>query len=140
MTGSNRAADDTTEVRKQHVLDVPKLESYLAQQNIPGFSTPVTVKQFGHGQSNPTYLLSCDTSNTRFVLRKQPPGNILSKTAHRIDREYKIMKALNQTQVPVPTMHCLCEDESIIGKAFYIMEFCDGRIFKCKCVRELFEL
>lgn len=117
-------------MREQHLFDVAQLESYLSTQSIPGFAAPVTVKQFGHGQSNPTYLLTCTPTGEQFVLRKQPPGDILSKTAHRIDREYKIMKALGSTDVPVPTMHCLCEDASVIGKPFYIMGFCKGRIFK----------
>lgn len=61
-------------------------------------------------------------------MRKKPPGKLLSKTAHRVDREYKIIHALEQTDVPVPKAYCLCEDDSIIGTPFYIMEFLDGRI------------
>lgn len=64
----------------------------------------------------------------KYVMRKQPPGKLLSKTAHRVDREYKIINALGQTDVPVPKVYCLCEDNSVIGTAFYIMEFLDGRM------------
>lgn len=62
-------------------------------------------------------------------MRKKPPGKLLSKTAHRVDREYRIIHALEKTDVPVPKTFCLCEDDSVIGTAFYIMEFLDGRIF-----------
>jgi len=84
--------------------------------------------QFGFGQSNPTYLLT-DSGCERFVMRKKPPGALLSKTAHRVEREYRIIHALEQTDVPVPKAICLCEDEDVVGTAFYIMEFLDGRIF-----------
>lgn len=63
------------------------------------------------------------------MLRKKPPGKLLSKTAHRVEREYQIIHALRDTDVPVPKAYCLCEDDSVIGTAFYIMEFLDGRIF-----------
>lgn len=63
------------------------------------------------------------------MLRKKPPGKLLSKTAHRVEREYQIIHALEQTDVPVPKAICLCEDDSVIGTPFYIMEFLDGRIF-----------
>lgn len=62
-------------------------------------------------------------------MRKKPPGKLLSKTAHRVEREYQIIHALRDTDVPVPKAYCLCEDDSVIGTAFYIMEFLDGRIF-----------
>lgn len=62
-------------------------------------------------------------------MRKKPPGKLLSKTAHRVEREYKIIHALENTDVPVPKAYCLCEDSSVIGTPFYIMEFLDGRIF-----------
>jgi aminoglycoside phosphotransferase (APT) family kinase protein len=64
----------------------------------------------------------------RYVMRKKPPGKLLSKTAHQVEREYRIIHALENTDVPVPKAYCLCEDASIIGTAFYIMEFLDGRI------------
>jgi aminoglycoside phosphotransferase (APT) family kinase protein len=92
-----------------------------------GFAGPLSVQQFGGGQSNPTFLLSA--SGRRYVLRKKPPGQLL-KSAHQVDREYRIMKALAATDVPVPKMHVLCEDESVIGTAFYVMDFLEGRIFR----------
>src|SRR5204863_2628174 len=73
--------------------------------------------------------LLADSDGERFVMRKKPPGRLLSKTAHRVEREYRIIHALQQTDVPVPKTICLCEDENLIGTAFYIMEFLDGRIF-----------
>ncbi|KAK2798438.1 hypothetical protein FQN51_007701 [Onygenales sp. PD_10] len=108
-------------------IDVPALERYI-NQNVPSIKTPVDVKQFGFGQSNPTYQLTA-ADGQRYVLRKKPPGKLLSKTAHRVEREYQIIHALEPTDVPVPKAMCLCEDDSVIGTAFYIMEFLDGRHF-----------
>lgn len=85
------------------------------------------IVQFGFGQSNPTYQLT-DATGTKYVMRKQPPGKLLSKTAHRMDREYKIIHALGKTDVPVPKVYCLCQDPSVVGTDFYIMEFLDGRM------------
>ena len=85
--------------------------------------------QFGFGQSNPTYQLT-DAKGKKFVLRKKPPGKLVSNTAHKVEREYRIMHALEHTDVAVPKTYCLCEDASIIGTPFYIMEFLDGRIFE----------
>lgn len=85
--------------------------------------------QFSHGQSNPTYELS-SCNGEKYVLRKKPPGLLLSQTAHRIEREYQILKALEYTDVPVPKVYCFCDDSTIIGSPFYIMEFLDGRIFE----------
>lgn len=84
--------------------------------------------QFGFGQSNPTYLLTSHNS-LKFVLRKKPPGTLVSKTAHKVEREHRILSALQNTDVPVPRVFCLCEDSNVIGSPFYIMEFLDGRIF-----------
>ena len=97
-----------------------------------------------HGQSNPTILIT-DANAKQYVLRKKPPGELLSKTAHAIEREYRVMKSLEHTDIPVPTMYCLCEDSSIMGTPFYvrlvcyffcictdhpqIMQFLQGRIF-----------
>ena len=89
----------------------------------------LTQTQFGYGQSNPTYQLKA-IDGRKFVLRKKPPGKLLSKTAHQVDREYRILYALEQTDVPVPKTYCLCEDENVLGTAFYTMEFLDGRIFE----------
>ncbi|KAJ5151387.1 uncharacterized protein N7482_010639 [Penicillium canariense] len=108
-------------------IDLPSLERYL-NQTVPVVKTPLDLKQFGFGQSNPTYQLTT-ADGRKLVLRKKPPGKLLSKTAHRVDREYQIIKALGPTDVPVPEALCLCEDSSVIGTPFYIMEFLDGRHF-----------
>ncbi|KAL1988108.1 hypothetical protein VTN96DRAFT_1139 [Rasamsonia emersonii] len=108
-------------------IDIPALERYI-EQHVPIIKTPLDVKQFGFGQSNPTYQLTA-ADGQRFVLRKKPPGKLLSKTAHKVEREFKIIYALERTDVPVPKAYCLCEDSSVIGTPFYIMEFLDGRMF-----------
>ncbi len=113
-------------VRAAHRFDEATLEAYLRKQ-IPDFGAPLTIQQFGGGQSNPTFLLTA--GGKRYVLRKKPPGQLL-KSAHQVDREFRIMKALARTDVPVPRMHVLCEDESVIGTAFYVMDFLEGRIFR----------
>jgi aminoglycoside phosphotransferase (APT) family kinase protein len=109
-------------------IDVAALSKYI-DQNVPQIKTPLEVKQFGYGQSNPTYQLT-DRTGARYVMRKKPPGKLLSKTAHAIEREYKIIHSLENTDVPVPKAYCLCEDSSVVGTPFYIMEFLDGRIFE----------
>jgi aminoglycoside phosphotransferase (APT) family kinase protein len=113
-------------VRAAHRFDEAALDRYL-RANLKGFEGPLTVQQFGGGQSNPTFLLSAGAK--RYVMRKKPPGQLL-KSAHQVDREYRIMKALAATDVPVPRMHVLCEDESVVGTAFYVMDFLEGRIFR----------
>ena len=85
--------------------------------------------QFSFGQSNPTYQLTA-ANGMRYVLRKKPPGKLLSKTAHQVEREYRIIHALEKTDVPVPKAYALCTDGLVIGTAFYIMEFLDGRIIE----------
>ena len=85
--------------------------------------------QFGFGQSNPTYQLTA-ADGKRFVMRKKPPGKLLSKTAHKVEREYRVLHALEHTDVAVPKTYCLCEDDSVVGTPFYVMEFLDGRIFE----------
>ena len=109
-------------------LDIPALEQYLAT-NVPSIKAPVSLEQFAGGQSNPTYKLTSKTG-TKFVLRKKPPGKIVSSASHQVEREYKAMHALRSSIVPVPNVFCLCEDDSVIGTPFYIMEFLEGRIFK----------
>ncbi|KAK8044863.1 Acyl-CoA dehydrogenase family member 11 [Apiospora rasikravindrae] len=113
----------------RHPIDIHSLEAYLARQ-VPQVGLPVEVKQFGFGQSNPTYQLTSLATKRRHVLRKKPAGKLLSKAAHKVEREYRIIRALETTDVPVPKVYCLCEDESVIGTPFYIMEFLDGRIFE----------
>jgi aminoglycoside phosphotransferase (APT) family kinase protein len=138
--GGTRTDQDVTEVRTGHALDLARLEAYLGAQGLSWFSGPLVAKQFGHGQSNPTFLIRCAGGRGRpFVLRKQPPGTIINKTAHRVDREYTIMKVLGRPdlRVPVPEMYHLCMDESVLGKPWYIMQFCEGRIFKDASLPEL---
>jgi len=114
-----------TEVRAAHRFDEAALAAYLST-NIDGWSGPLTVRQFEGGQSNPTFLLS--TPERDYVMRKQPPGELLP-SAHQVDREHRVMKALEATDVPVPRMYCLCEDGGVIGTKFYIMERVRGRVF-----------
>ena len=116
---------ELTPVREAHKFDAVALESYLNQQ-VEDFAGPLSIKQFEGGQSNPTFQLTTPTK--RYVLRKQPPGELLP-SAHQVDREYRVMDGLWQTQVPVPKMYCLCEDTSIIGTKFYVMEMVEGRLF-----------
>jgi aminoglycoside phosphotransferase (APT) family kinase protein len=113
-------------VRAAHRFDEAALERYL-RGHLPGFEAPLGVEQFGGGQSNPTFLLTA--GGRRYVLRKKPPG-VLLKSAHQVEREFRIMRALSTTDVPVPKMHVLCEDERVIGTAFYVMDFLEGRIFR----------
>ncbi len=117
---------ETTEIRKEHIFDISSLEKYM-HNHIDGFSGPLTVRQFTHGQSNPTFILN--DANQKYILRKKPPGKLLP-SAHAVDREYRIISALQNTQVPLPKPYMLCEDEAVIGTAFYIMEFVQGRIFR----------
>jgi aminoglycoside phosphotransferase (APT) family kinase protein len=114
-------------------IDTQVLARYL-QAALPGFSGPVTAEKTPTGQSNPTFLLSSPSG--RYVLRKKPPGQLL-KSAHAVDREYRVMKGLEQTEVPVPRMLLLCEDESVLGTAFFVMEFVDGVVFWNPALPEL---
>jgi aminoglycoside phosphotransferase (APT) family kinase protein len=115
----------TKDVTDAHRFDVKKLENYLAER-IDGFQTPMEVRQFKGGQSNPTYQLV--TPNRKYVLRRKPPGKLLP-SAHAVDREYKIISALHPTGFPVAKPYLLCEDESIIGTMFYVMDCVEGRIY-----------
>jgi aminoglycoside phosphotransferase (APT) family kinase protein len=114
----------TKEVTQAHAFDVKKLEAYLADR-IEGFRTPLEVRQFKGGQSNPTYQLV--TPNRKYVLRRKPPGKLLP-SAHAVDREFKAISALHPTGFPVAKPYVLCEDESIIGTMFYVMECVEGRV------------
>jgi GNAT superfamily N-acetyltransferase len=102
-----------------------ELASYL-EAHVEGFRGPLQLTKFDQGQSNPTFLVSSDSG--RYVLRRKPPGELLA-SAHAVDLEYKVLRALAETDVPVPQAIHLCEDESIIGSIFYLMSFEDGRIF-----------
>lgn len=116
-------------------LDVDKLTAYLAE-NIEGFdaSKGVEATKFEGGQSNPTFKL--ETATQQYVLRRQPPGKLL-KSAHAVDREFKVYQALANTDVPVPKVYHLCEDRDVIGSMFYVMELCEGRIFWDAALSEL---
>ncbi|MFL5237908.1 MAG: phosphotransferase family protein [Rhizomicrobium sp.] len=115
----------TQEMREGHRFDLKLLESYLADR-IEGFRTPLEVRQFRGGQSNPTYELI--TPGRRYVLRCQPRGNLLP-SAHAIDREYRVISALHPTGFPVARPYLLCDDQSVIGTMFYVMEHVEGRIY-----------
>ncbi len=115
----------TKEVVEAYRFDVKKLEAYLAER-IPGFATPLEVRQFKGGQSNPTYQLI--TPNREYVLRRKPPGKLLPST-HAVDREYRVIEALHPTGFPVAKPYLLCEDESVIGTMFYVMDCVEGRIY-----------
>jgi aminoglycoside phosphotransferase (APT) family kinase protein len=114
-------------------IDTAALAKYL-EARLPGFRGPIAAEKTPTGQSNPTFLLS--TPSGRYVLRKKPPGQLL-KSAHQVDREYRVMKALEGTDVPVPRMLHLCEDESVLGTAFYLMDFVDGTVFWDPALPEL---
>ncbi len=120
------AFSGTKPVAAQHAFDLGVLQAPL-EQHLAGFEGPLTVEQFKGGQSNPTFKLI--TPGTTYVMRSKPgPVARLLPSAHAIEREFTVMKALRGSDVPVPQMHLLCEDESIIGRAFYVMEFVQGRV------------
>jgi len=110
---------------EQHELPLARLETWM-RDHIEGFRGPLAAEQFEGGQSNPTFKLLSGAGS--YVLRSKPLGQLLP-SAHAVDREYRVMRALSGTEVPVPEVHALCEDDAVIGSAFYVMEFLDGRIF-----------
>lgn len=119
--------DGVGPVRPGMEIDPARLETYLAGQ-LPGFAGPIALHQFRGGQSNPTYLLT--TPTRRYVLRRKPPGVLLA-SAHAVDREYRVLRALGQDGVvPVPDALVLCMDEAVIGTPFYVMGHVDGRILR----------
>ena len=116
----------TRPVAGQHLFDESALATWL-HNRLPGFEGPLTVEMFKGGQSNPTYKLI--TPQRAYVMRAKPgPVAKLLPSAHAIEREFRVMSALHGTGVPVAQMHVLCEDESVIGRAFYIMECVNGRV------------
>ncbi|WP_422006274.1 phosphotransferase [Pyruvatibacter mobilis] len=117
---------ETIDVLDRHRFDEAALTRWC-MEHVDGFEGPLTVRQFQGGQSNPTFQLV--TPARKYVLRKKPPGQLLA-SAHQVDREYKVMKALADTPVPVPHMYALCEDDAVIGTAFYVMEHLEGRVFR----------
>lgn len=114
----------TAKAKAVDQLDEEKLASYL-EQHVDGFKGPLTATKFAGGQSNPTFKIEAQSGV--YVLRRQPPGKLL-KSAHAVDREYRILNALKDTDVPVAQVYHLCEDRDVIGSMFYLMEFCDGLI------------
>lgn len=111
--------------RDPNALDLEAIDAYLSA-NLPGYQGPLEATKFAVGQSNPTYELR--TSGRTYVLRRKPLG-VLLKSAHAVDREYRVQSALAGSKVPVPRMYLLCEDDTVIGSAFYVMERLDGRNF-----------
>src|ERR1700738_2612245 len=109
----------------QHDLPLGRLEGWM-RDHIAGFRGPLAAEQFAGGQSNPTYKLLSGAGS--YVLRRKPLRQLLP-SAHAVDREYRVMRALAETAVPVPRVYALCGDDAVIGSAFYLMEFLDGRIF-----------
>ncbi|KAL6168004.1 hypothetical protein ACJQWK_05670 [Exserohilum turcicum] len=118
---------DVQKEKTRHDLDDARLGEYL-EKEMPGIKVPVVSTKIGYGQSNPTYFVD-DAAKTRYILRKKPSGTIISPVAHQVDREYKVLQALGSVEgFPVPRVYCLCMDAGIIGTAFYVMEFVQGRI------------
>jgi aminoglycoside phosphotransferase (APT) family kinase protein len=116
----------TMEVAERHRFDPAPLARFVSERIGP-FTGELGVRQFKGGQSNPTYLVQAGTS--RYVMRTKPaPVARLLPSAHAIEREFRVMGALRSAGIPVPAMHALCEDESVIGRAFYLMEFVEGRV------------
>lgn len=113
-----------TLVAPVHAIDPERLAAYLRAHVAP-FSGPLVVRQYQGGQSNPTYRITAGDQS--YVLRRKPPGTLLP-SAHAVDREYRVMRALAATGVPVPRMLALCEDDSVLGTAFYVMEYVRGRV------------
>jgi len=123
MSASHDGRELATPVAAHH-LDEAALAAYLGA-NIAGFAGACSVRQFLGGQSNPTYLVEAQSGN--YVLRKKPPGKLLP-SAHAVDREFAVMSALADSGVPVPEMRLLCEDESVLGQMFYVMDYVPGRV------------
>ena len=118
------AYQGTRPVAAAHAFDAGALERYLAGA-IPGFRGPIEVDQFKGGQSNPTFRLRSPSG--QYVMRRKPPGKLLP-SAHAVDREYRVMTALRDTEVPVPRTYCVCTDEAVIGTTFFVMALVEGRV------------
>ena len=115
----------TRDVAERLRFDVARLEAYL-RENLPGFAGPLVVSQFKGGQSNPTYLL--ETPLRRYALRRKPPGKLLP-SAHAVDREFRVISALYPQGFPVPEPVFYCANEAVIGTAFFVMAYVEGRVF-----------
>ena len=114
-------------------LDTAALAAWMSA-HVAGFGGPLSARKFATGQSNPTFLIKAASGN--YVLRRKPPGQLL-KSAHAVEREFRVMRALAETDVPVPRALALCEDAGVIGSAFYIMAHVEGRIFWDPALPEL---
>ena len=124
MTNRQVENSGTRDVREAHKFDAGVLEDYLVE-HLDGFVGPLTVSQFKGGQSNPTYLLEAPSG--KYVMRRKPPGKLL-KSAHAVDREYRVISALHAAGFPVPRPYLLCDDDEVVGTMFYVMSFVEGRI------------
>lgn len=120
------AAHLVADVKPQHAFDYGRLAEWC-RGAIEDFGELTKITQISGGASNPTFILATGAT-PRFVLRKQPPGTLLP-SAHQVDREYRVMKALGATDVPVPRMRALCLDRDVIGVTFYVMDYIEGRVF-----------
>ncbi|XP_066299724.1 acyl-CoA dehydrogenase family member 10-like isoform X2 [Branchiostoma lanceolatum] len=117
----------TSKVRQGLEIDVDALVTYMNQTLVITSSDGVNIRQFSHGQSNPTYYIGY--GDKKMVLRKKPPGKLLP-SAHAVEREYRVMKAVKEAGVPIPELVALCEEDSVIGTPFYLMEYVAGRLLK----------
>jgi aminoglycoside phosphotransferase (APT) family kinase protein len=126
-SGTISSTGDVIAVLPPHRFDEAALERFMAR-HVAGFVPPLTVAQFHGGMSNPTFMLQ-DGAGRRLVLRKKPPGKLLP-SAHAVEREFKVISALAASDVPVARAYALCEDDAVIGQAFYIMEHVEGRVFR----------
>lgn len=134
MSGPQRKyLGQTVAVKEAHRIDEARLAQFLGDM-VPGYEGPLEVRQFEGGQSNPTYLLT--TPGAKYVLRRKPPG-VLLKSAHAVDREFRVMKALFERGLPVPEPLALCEDDSVLGTAFYVMRHVAGRVFLISAMPDL---
>ncbi|SOE99954.1 Predicted kinase, aminoglycoside phosphotransferase (APT) family [Burkholderia sp. OK233] len=115
----------TSEVRSEHRIDIASLTQWMTE-NVRGFQGPVTVEQFRGGQSNPTYKVN--TPDKAYVVRRKPPGDLL-RGAHAVEREARVLQALEGVDFPVPHLHAMCMDDAVIGTWFYVMDFVQGRVF-----------
>ncbi|HXR35842.1 MAG TPA: phosphotransferase [Candidatus Binataceae bacterium] len=116
---------EVSPIEERHKLDLDSLARWM-KDHVEDFRGPLAAEQFGIGQSNPTYRL--DAGGKRYVLRRKPPG-VLLPSAHAVDREYRIIKALADSDVPVPRCHALCTDNGVIGTMFFVMEYVEGRMY-----------
>ncbi|WP_199183736.1 phosphotransferase family protein [Novosphingobium sp. HII-3] len=124
------AGTTMADVMAVHRFDPEPLEGYL-RERIPGFGAGMKVSQIQGGVSNPTLMIMAEGADgpQRYVLRKKPPGALLP-SAHRVDREYRVMKALGQQGLPVPKMRLYCDDDSVVGTEFFVMDYLEGRVFR----------